>query len=140
MPRSLDLLKLACLAAAFCAGRSACRAQNVGAAGTEEQAVRAAAKEYVSALRRGDANRLKTMWTTDGEYVDAAGRSFNVQELIAQIKPSAEATGAPVEVSLPRSTIRFIAPAVAIEDGPTGRVASEDGSAATGRFSAVWVN
>jgi uncharacterized protein (TIGR02246 family) len=139
MPRPLALLKLTCLASALCAGQSACRAQEVGAANAEEQSIRAAAKEYVSALRRGDANRLKTMWTTDGEYIDAAGQSFKAQELIAQMKPAAEATGAPAAVNLPGSTIKFIAPAVAIEDGPNGRGASEDGSEATGGFSAVWV-
>jgi hypothetical protein len=111
-----------------CVTLSNCCAQPATTVDAETQAIRAAAKEYVSALRRGDSGRLKTMWTTDGDYVDAAGQSFPAQELIAQFKTPAETTGAPAAV-LPKSTVKLVAPGVAIEDG----------GQETGRFSAVWV-
>src|SRR5262249_8034540 len=39
----------------------------------------------------------------------------------------------------PESTIRFIGPGVAIEDGATGKEVTDDGALVTGRFTAVWV-
>src|SRR5688572_30551254 len=87
-----DFLKLACLMAVVCGGLSPSRAQTAGAEAAEAQAVRAAAQEYLTALRRGDANRLRSMWTPDGDYVNAAGQTLKAQELIARMAPAAETT------------------------------------------------
>jgi uncharacterized protein (TIGR02246 family) len=105
----------------------------------EPAAVRAAAKEYAAALRRADVDALRTMWTPDGEYVDAAGQKFNVRQMLARqdaAKPSiSPSPDAPVQ----ESTLRFVAPTVAIEDGVSGRAMTDEGKPATGRFMAVWV-
>ncbi len=42
----------------------------------DEQAIRAVAKEYLSALARGDAQAVAACWTADGEFIDAEGNGL----------------------------------------------------------------
>ena len=102
-------------------------------------AVRAAGKEYVTKLRCGDADGLRKMWTREGDYVDAAGRRFKASELFSggtDAKSSGQETA---ELPTSDSTIRIVAPGVAIEDGTTeSEVADDDGMVAS-CFTAVWV-
>jgi hypothetical protein len=79
------------------------------------------------------------MWTTNGDYVNAAGQAFNVRELLREqvgnSSPDLDTTVTPA----PESSLRFITPEVAIEDGATRIGTLPDGSALLGRFTAVWV-
>jgi hypothetical protein len=79
------------------------------------------------------------MWTVDGDYVNAAGQTLKAQDLIARMAPAAEPTGGSDPVDPPQSTLRFVAPSVAIEDGAVGHGAGDEGVERAGRFSAVWV-
>jgi uncharacterized protein (TIGR02246 family) len=113
------------------AGQEAARAE-------DEQAIRAAAKQYLAALERGDAKRLAELWTSDGDFVDELGGSHPASELIAE---AAQSTGnrEPPQVKLLDSRIRFLTGDVALEDGTSdvSRVGAK--SPARGRFSALWV-
>jgi len=126
----LTLGALACLTTPHAA------AQPPAAPAGEEAAVRAAAQEYLQALARGDAARLRTLWTADGDYVDAAGNAFRAQDLIRQIETAGSSDASTEAPTLPASTLRFIQPGVAIEDGTIGPT---DPGASTGRYTAVWV-
>lgn len=101
-------------------------------------AVRAAGKKYVAALRRGDSEAMRKMWTREGDYIDASGQSYSIRKLLSQDEKSS-AKGDAAEVKSKDSTIRFITPDVAIEDGTTGERASSNGESISGRFTAVWV-
>jgi hypothetical protein len=91
--------------------------------------VRAASREYVASNERGDLKSLSQMWTKGGDYIDASGRVFNAKQLLSG--RSEESTADVVAHGLSgESTVRFITPDVAIEDGT-----SESGS----RFTAIWV-
>lgn len=142
MQRSYEILRLVCLLAVVGGGMAACRA--AAAPTVDELAIRTAAKEYSAAKRRGDADKLRTMWTADGDYVDATGRTFKARDLINQLVPADKSAKQPVaanpaESEAAVSTLRFISPDVAIEDGESGRGVAEDGSEITSRFAAVWV-
>jgi uncharacterized protein (TIGR02246 family) len=101
-------------------------------------AIRAAAKEYVMAKRRGDSEALANTWTPDGDYVDVSGQVFKARELVRR-QVSASPAAADLEpVSLPESSLRFITRDVAIEDGSSEYAMADDGSPLLGRFTAVW--
>jgi uncharacterized protein (TIGR02246 family) len=106
---------------------------------SDKKAVRAAGREYVLAARRGDAEALKRLWTEDGDYVDATGKRFKARDLISRMAPAAHSDGDAVELDLPPSSIRFITPEVAIEDGTMDLSSSNNAEKLSGRFTAVWV-
>lgn len=102
-------------------------------------AVRAAGKKYIAALRRGDSEAMRKMWTRDGDYVDARGQYHRIRKLLSRDENTGGAKADAADVKTEDSTIRFITPDVAIEDGASGETASSDGGTVTGRFTAVWV-
>lgn len=103
----------------------------------EAAAIRAAAKDYAAALARGDAGALSKLWTDDGDYVDATGQRFKAREIISQLSGSIEKKRA--VTSDEESKLRFITADVVVEDGTMGAEVTDDGEAAAGRFTAVWV-
>jgi uncharacterized protein (TIGR02246 family) len=104
----------------------------------DELAIRAAAKEYLMAKRRGDSEALANIWTPDGDYVDAAGKVFQARELVRWQVSASATTAAPEPILLPESSLRFITPDVAIEDGSSEFAMADDGTTLLGRFTAVW--
>jgi uncharacterized protein (TIGR02246 family) len=130
--RALSWLLLAgfvCAIARFAAGADLAN---------EEPAVRAAGQAYLAAKRSGDYAALGKLWTPEGDYVDSAGRRFKAQELCRQ-----QAAAGPAEQTTVAgpvgSSLRFVTPGVAIEDGVSGYVASADGELVAERFTALWV-
>ncbi len=106
--------------------------------------MRAAMKAYLDASDRGDAASLLNMWTAEGDFIDASGARFNAREMLKESSAAAGSTPR-AEGSNPRAepsatSLRFVAPNVAIEDGATGEVALSDGRVMQGRFTAIWVN
>jgi len=102
----------------------------------DEAAIRAAAEAYVVALGKGDADKLASLWTADGDIIDAAGNVFGGREAVTLDKEAA-AAGRP-EFRISETRLRFLSDDVAIEDGSVELVPSE-GEPLTGRFSATWV-
>ena len=110
-------------------------------AAEKEAAVRQAGKTYVEALRRGDGKALAALWTVDGVYVDATGRSVKAQELIEQSFGSDATTQTKDDVTVdPNSSIRFVTPNVAIEEGTSSATAAGSADGAAGHYTAIWVN
>lgn len=144
MQRFYEILRLTCLLAAVAGGMGACLAAEGAPVSADELAIRAAAKDYAEAMRRGDAAKLRTMWTASGVYIDASGQTFKALDLISQLAPTGKPASAPgegesAEPATAVSTLRFVAADVAIEDGDSGRGVAEDGAEVTSRFAAVWV-
>lgn len=101
-------------------------------------AIRAAATAYVDALEQGKKDALVAAWTPDGDYIDAAGRSFKARDLIASefSKPSGakrEAVKATID------GIRLITSDVAIEDGHLQHPGAPGERPIRSRYTAVWV-
>jgi uncharacterized protein (TIGR02246 family) len=119
-------------AQAVCAAQDAARKQ-------DEQAIRAAAKEYLAALARGDAKAIAQSWTADGQFVDAEGRTHAAAELAAEATPPKDDAPRP-QVNVIASSIRFITADVAVEDGASEITWPEATEPPTrGRFHATWV-
>lgn len=103
----------------------------------DERAIRAAAEAYQRAVEAGDAAAIAATWLAEGDIVDAAGNRIAA--------PTAAADGGPerggdseTECRLSQTTIRFVGPDTAIEDG-TLEIASDRGGLLSGRFTAVWM-
>jgi uncharacterized protein (TIGR02246 family) len=129
----------ACVAVACTTHLASASADDATTADAATAEVRAAAREYAAAVRRGDTDVLLKSWTNDGDYVDATGRSYRARDLIRKMvdKPSREKTADDAAPS--KSSLRFVTPDVAIEDGDYDCGKASDGSAMTGHFTAVWV-
>jgi uncharacterized protein (TIGR02246 family) len=106
----------------------------------DEVAIRQTSAAYVAALRQGDAKAVAAFWTTDGVYIDAAGRSLKARDLINEQLGQDAATEKDAQVGVESdSSIRFVTPGVAVEEG-TVRSASASGVGdPAGSFTAIWV-
>jgi uncharacterized protein (TIGR02246 family) len=106
---------------------------------SQTAAVRAAAAEYLAAVRSNDTDKVLRSWTENGDYIDATGRRVKARDLIG--KKMAERRMAPrmETVQSALTAIRFITPTVAIEDGTYDSGDVDGDSKSTGRFTAVWV-
>lgn len=105
----------------------------------DEEAIRRVAQEYLAALARGDAKAMGELWTSDGDVVDEAGRSYPARSVIMQ--ESSEGEAARPVVKLTGSKIRFLTSDVALEDG-TSEVSNPTAQGVAplvGRFTLIWV-
>jgi uncharacterized protein (TIGR02246 family) len=107
----------------------------------DEAAIRAAGKSYVDALNRGDVKALLAAWTPDGDYIDQYGRRHIAHELIQQefATPAGEERNQRQRVVEQETSIRFLTPDVAIEDGVTRVEAPGVVAASASTFTAIWV-
>ena len=103
----------------------------------DEQAIRAAAKAYVAAIERGDAKAALSFWVPGGDIIDAQRRSRPASELIAQATDAAK--GPRPTIKLDQTSIRFLTPESAIEDGTSEVTRDPNASPVRGAFSAAWV-
>jgi len=108
----------------------------------DAEAIRAAGAAYKAALDRGDGKALAALWTPDGDIVDAAGNVIKGSDSVALLEP---ATGAAASKSpkpsftIKDTSLRFMSPDVALEDGTVSVVPPGGATAIEGRFAAVWV-
>jgi uncharacterized protein (TIGR02246 family) len=117
-------------------------AQNTSSKATDhkqdEQAVRAAGKEYIAALERGDVKAMAAFWTPDGDFVDEAGRSHPAKDVIEQ-EGKAAGKGPRPDTKVTGESIRFLTADVAIEDGTSEVIHAKGLPSVSGRFMAIWV-
>ena len=103
------------------------RGQTAEPAPDEANAVCAAAKQYIEAVRRGDVEAMRRVWTPDGEYVDASGRVTKAQTMLQNIGDAPQGNIKSTDATAPASSLRFVTPDVAIEDGTCDLGASGGG-------------
>ena len=101
-------------------------------------AIRAAAKVFMEALQRGDAQALTRLWTADGDIVDEAGQVLHGRETLAATT-GGKSSGPRPEFRITETNLRFVTADVAIEDGAVEVSLPDGGAPLSGRFSATWV-
>jgi len=74
---------------------------------------------YVAAFNKGDAKAVAAFWTPDGDYVDQLGHTFAGREAIEKMFESYFASAKGAEIRVDSDSLRFLAPALAVEDGST---------------------
>lgn len=128
----------ACVALAILVTPGAVYSQPTTPAERETDAVRAASKEFQQCVRRADADALRKLCTTDGQYIDATGQVTKAGEMInrfAALPPSND--NAP-EQAASEQTLRFLTPDVAMESKVDNTNAA-DGGLLNRRLTAIWV-
>jgi uncharacterized protein (TIGR02246 family) len=112
-----------------------------------EAAIRAASRNYLLALRGGDAERIAACWTADARFVDAAGNVRRARDMVREgFGPSAAKTeGAPPRAELSTegeaaampTALRLLGPDAALETTDLDEPSSEGKSGAG--VMALWV-
>jgi uncharacterized protein (TIGR02246 family) len=105
----------------------------------DEKAVRAAVASFTLALQKGDAKTIASLFTEDGEAVDAEGGTIQGREAIAEHYAARFATSPGDKMETTIETIKFLAPGVARETGTTRDTPSAGDSPATRRYTAIHV-
>jgi uncharacterized protein (TIGR02246 family) len=104
----------------------------------DERAIREAVTKYQQALERGDAKMLADLWTADGDIVDDQGQVTKGRENAAGALPTGDPAARPV-VHVSETSLRFLTPDVAIEDGTVEVTPQGSSTPVKGRFTATWV-
>jgi uncharacterized protein (TIGR02246 family) len=114
------------------------RASVAAEMGPEERAIRKDAKEFADAYNQGNAEAVASQWTKDGEYTvgqqTVRGRDTIAKLYAAFFKAN---PGSKMEVKV--SSVRVIAPTVALEEGTATVTGSANGPASASSYSAVHV-
>lgn len=104
----------------------------------EEAEVLKTAEAYIQAYAKRDARGVAALFATDAEYVDAEGRVFQGREEIEKALEQCFKNHPQCRLELDISSIRFLSPALAIEDGTTVWSAGPEGQTAQeSRYTAI---
>jgi uncharacterized protein (TIGR02246 family) len=106
-------------------------------AAEDEKAIQKNQAGYLRAFNSGDAMALAAFWAADGEFVDAAGKSFKGRSAIEKEFASyfAETKGLKLEVST--DSLRFVSPLVALESGTSRLTRPSDGESNVAAYHIV---
>jgi uncharacterized protein (TIGR02246 family) len=114
-------------------------ADDIAMSDVELSAVRIAASTFANAVARGDADAVRKSWTKNGDCIDAAGERLSVKDFIHKVVSKQRGDSVKGQGASRESTIRLVAPGVAIEDGTYDFVISNEEYPKSRRFTAVWV-
>ncbi|HLJ11615.1 MAG TPA: SgcJ/EcaC family oxidoreductase [Planctomycetaceae bacterium] len=92
----------------------------------DEKAILETAETFVKAYEQRDAKAVAAHFTADAEYIDEQGNVFEGREAIEQTLTEFFAANPRAQLEVTVESVRFVTPAVAIEDG-TSTVTSPDG-------------
>ncbi len=144
------LLGLALVLASVC---TAGRAQNEGPRppiqGTQsaapvtrsedEKAVRAANEAFAQAFQKNDAKAIASLFTEDGEAIDAEGLAIQGRRALEDHYAARFADSPGIKIEPTIESIKVIAPGVVRETGRTQVVTSDGETADAGKFAAIYV-
>lgn len=104
----------------------------------DERALRSLAEAYAAAYKAGDAGALASLFTEDAEMIDENGERIRGRASIEEIFGSMFRERPGATISIVPSTLRFLGPDVALEEGQTiVRISKEPPS--TRHYTVVFV-
>jgi uncharacterized protein (TIGR02246 family) len=104
----------------------------------EEKAIRQAVAGFSAAFNKGDLDALMAYWSPEGEYVNETGKSYRGKSQLRALLKKALAAARGQKHSINITSIRFLKPDVAQEEGTT-TLAPADGNIDRGRYTALWL-
>jgi len=105
----------------------------------EEKALKKRAEDFIAAFNGGDAKALAGFWTEDGDYVDQAGHTLSGRKAIQQAFEQQFAAAKGAKLHIDATSLRFVKPDLAIEDGTTELDYGNDAPPTGARYTAVHV-
>ncbi len=91
----------------------------------EEAAVKAVADAYIAAYNRGDAKALANLWSEKGDWITPAGQRAHGREAIEKQLESLFADNQGGQLEMAESSVRFVTPDVAVDEGIVGVIRPE---------------
>ncbi len=113
------------------------RPQQSGA--SELDAIRHAALSFAETFNRGDAKAIAELWTTDGEYVDDTGRTYDGREAIEKGYADFFAANPKAKLRLVVESVRLLGDAAALEYGQAILEPSSGGVSTSSQYSVVHI-
>jgi len=107
--------------------------------GPDRAALRKNAEAFVAAFARGDSRALAAMWVPDGDYVDATGRDLRGRDAIASGFQEVFAEHPGLKLRIDMTSLRFVNPDVAIEDGTSAVIPPDGLPPSAARYTIVHV-
>jgi ketosteroid isomerase-like protein len=104
---------------------------------SDEGAIRQRGKDYMAAIKRGDADEIASFWTAEGTYVDEAGRAAKGGMLAREAKAANDEREPRIMVTI--DSIHFVTPDVAVEDGGLASSPGILSGSVARRYTAIWV-
>jgi uncharacterized protein (TIGR02246 family) len=114
------------------------RADDKGNA-ADEKALKKRAEDFIAAFNAGDAKALAGFWTEDGDYVDEAGHALRGRKAIQQAFEQQFAAAKGAKLHIDSTSLRFLKPDLAIEDGTTELEYGNDIPPTSARYTVVHV-
>jgi uncharacterized protein (TIGR02246 family) len=97
------------------------------------------AKAFVDAFDKGDAKAVAAFWAEDGDYVDLNGRHLQGRSAIENAFKDVFAENKGLQLRIDVSSIRFLTPEIAIEDGTTSVIPPDNAPPSQARYTNVHV-
>jgi uncharacterized protein (TIGR02246 family) len=97
------------------------------------------AKAFVDAFDKGDAKAVAAFWAEDGDYVDLNGRHLQGRSAIENAFKDVFAENKGLHLRIDVSSIRFLTPEIAIEDGTTSVIPPDNAPPSQARYTNVHV-
>jgi uncharacterized protein (TIGR02246 family) len=104
----------------------------------EEAAIHKAARAYVAAYAKGDADTVIATWTPDAEFIDDDGKVYRGRETLGPMFTKSLPSYKGYKITGKLTSIRFIKPDVALVDGEQ-TFTPPRGEPDVSRFTSVWV-
>lgn len=104
----------------------------------DEDAIRAASAEFAKAFGAGDAAKVASFWTEEGEYEDEKRSPIRGREALAKGYAEFFKNREALTAESTTESIRFLGKDAAVEEGAF-TVRPKDGPAAVSRYSALYV-
>jgi uncharacterized protein (TIGR02246 family) len=105
----------------------------------EETALMKQAEAFVDAFHKGDAKALAAHWTPDGDYTDQTGKTLKGRAAIEKAFASLFAEHKGLKARIDITSVRFVTPDVAIEDGISSVLPPDGGPPSRARYTNVHV-
>jgi uncharacterized protein (TIGR02246 family) len=118
---------------------AAVRGQASNSGAQDKEAIAKNAEAFVEAFHKGDAKALVAFWTADGDYTTQTGRTFKGRDELEKAFQAFFSENKGAKVRIDSESLRFVTPDVAIEDGTTEVLGSENAPPSRTRYTIVHV-
>src|SRR5262249_42112414 len=104
----------------------------------ERAAIRKRIDAFSAAYNKGDLDGVMAPWTEDAEFINESGKAFRGKERIRLLLKKALTASAGGKQTVKVTSLRFVKPDVAIEEGEA-TIQGKEGADDVGKYEAVWV-
>jgi uncharacterized protein (TIGR02246 family) len=104
-----------------------------------ENAIRAAAEQFVAAFNKHDAKAVAALWAADGDYLDETGTLSTGRDAIEKYYADYFTKEHEATIAVEVDAIRVLGPDTAVEDGSSAVTATPHAAPILGRYTVVHV-